>query len=240
MTEEVKAATEAAFEAGATEVVISDSHGNGENLLIERFTDDVTIVRSWPRPLGMMQGIDSSFAAAVFIGYHASTTSMTGVRAHTMSSATLTGVRLNGVAMPESGINAAIAGRFGVPVVAISGDDAAVAEAQKLIGNMEGAVVKQAISFHAAATMTPEAAQKLIREKVKAGVARRGEMRPYTLTAPIRLEVSFKHYRQAEILAYLSVVERIDSHSIRFTSRDIIEISKFLEFIDNYQSGLLP
>ena len=240
MTAEVLAAIQGARDAGATTIVVSDSHGNGENLLIERFTDDVTIVRSWPRPLGMMQGIDSSFAAAVFIGYHASTTSMTGVRAHTMSSATLTGVRLNGVAMPESGINAAIAGRFGVPVVAISGDDAAVAEAQKLIGNMEGAVVKQAISFHAAATMTPEAAQKLIREKVKAGVARRGEMRPYTLTAPIRLEVSFKHYRQAEILAYLSVVERIDSHSIRFTSRDIIEISKFLEFIDNYQSGLLP
>ena len=240
MTAEVLAAIQGARDAGATTIVVSDSHGNGENLLIERFTDDVTIVRSWPRPLGMMQGIDSSFAAAVFIGYHASTTSMTGVRAHTMSSATLTGVRLNGVAMPESGINAAIAGRFGVPIVAISGDDAAVAEAQKLIGNMEGAVVKQAISFHAAATMTPEAAQKLIREKVKAGVARRGEMRPYTVTAPIRLEVSFKHYRQAEILAYLSIVERIDSHSIRFTSRDIIEISKFLEFIDNYQSGLLP
>ena len=210
MTAEVLAAIQGARDAGATTIVVSDSHGNGENLLIERFTDDVTIVRSWPRPLGMM------------------------------SSATLTGVRLNGVAMPESGINAAIAGRLGVPIVAISGDDAAVAEAQKLIGNMEGAVVKQAISFHAAATMTPEAAQKLIREKVKAGVARRGEMRPYTVTTPIRLEVSFKHYRQAEILAYLSVVERIDSHSIRFTSRDITEISKFLEFIDNYQSGLLP
>jgi D-amino peptidase len=240
MTAEVLAAIQGARDAGATSIVVSDSHGNGENLLIERFPDDVTIVRSWPRPLGMMQGIDSSFAAAVFIGYHASTTSLTGVRAHTLSSATLTAVRLNGVAVPEAGLNAAIAGRFGVPVVAISGDDAAVAEAQKLIGNMEGAVVKQAISFHAAATMTPEAAQKLIREKVKAGVARRGELRPYTVTAPIRLEVSFKHYRQAEILAYLSVVERIDSHTIRFTSRDIIEISKFLEFMDNYQSGLLP
>jgi D-amino peptidase len=240
MTAEVLAAIQGARDAGATSIVVSDSHGNGENLLIERFPDDVTIVRSWPRPLGMMQGIDSSFAAAVFIGYHASTTSLTGVRAHTLSSATLTAVRLNGVPMPESGINAAIAGRFGVPVVAISGDDAAVAEAQKLIGNVEGAVVKQAISFHAAATMTPEAAQKLIREKVKAGVARRGELHPYTVTAPIRLEVSFKNYRQAEILAYLSVVERVDSHTIRFTSRDLIEVSKFLEFIDSYQSGLQP
>jgi len=240
MTGEALAAIAGARDAGATEIVVSDSHGNGESLLIDQFPDDVRIIRSWPRPLMMMEGIDSTFSAAVFVGYHASTTSPAGVRAHTISSANLASVSLNGVAMPEAGINAAIAGRFGVPVVAISGDDAEVAEAQKLIGNMEGAVVKQAISFHAAATMTPEAAQKLIREKVKAGVARRGEMRPYTVTAPIRLEVSFKHYRQAEILAYLSVVERIDSHSIRFTSRDIIEISKFLEFIDNYQSGLLP
>src|ERR1035437_3493195 len=152
MTAEVLAAIQGARDAGATTIVVSDSHGNGENLLIEQFPEDVTIVRSWPRPLAMMQGIDSSLAAAVFIGYHASTNSLTGARAHTMSSATLTSVELNGVAMPESGFNAAIAGHFGVPVVAISGDDAAVAEAQRLIGGIEGAVVKRAVSFHAAAT----------------------------------------------------------------------------------------
>src|SRR6478736_6272315 len=84
MTEEVKAATEAAFEAGATEVVISDSHGNGENLLIDKLPKNVTIVRSWPRPLMMMQGIDETFDGVIFIGYHTSTTNMAGVRAHTI------------------------------------------------------------------------------------------------------------------------------------------------------------
>src|SRR5437870_586575 len=83
MTEEVKAAVEAAFEAGATEVVVSDSHGNGENLLIERLPKNITIVRSWPRPLMMMQGIDETFDGVIFIGYHTSTNSMSGVRAHT-------------------------------------------------------------------------------------------------------------------------------------------------------------
>src|SRR5213079_2264810 len=86
MTEEVKAATEAAFEAGATEVVISDSHGNGENLLIEKLPKNVTVVRSWPRPLMMMQGIDETFDGVIFIGYHASTNNVAGVRAHTISS----------------------------------------------------------------------------------------------------------------------------------------------------------
>jgi D-amino peptidase len=240
MTEEVLAAIQGARDAGATTIVVADAHGNGQNLLIERFGDDVTVVRSWPRPLGMMQGIDSSFAAAVFIGYHAGTTSTTGVRAHTLSSATLTSVGLNGITVPEAGLSAAIAGYFGVPVVAISGDDVAVAEAQALLGNIEGAVVKRAVSLHSAATMTPAAARALIRARVKAGVERRGELRPYVLRAPVRLDVGFKHYRQAELLGYLSVVERTGAHTIRFGGRDILEVSKFLEFMGKYSAELTP
>src|SRR3954469_22812884 len=114
MTAEVLAAMAGAREAGATEFVISDSHGNGQSLLIDRLPSDgsVTIVRSFPRPLGMMEGIDSTFAAVIFIGYHTSTSSLTGVRAHTISSALLTKIALNGVAQSEAGINAVIAAHF--------------------------------------------------------------------------------------------------------------------------------
>src|SRR5687767_13832681 len=168
MTAEALAAIQGAREAGATEIVVSDSHGNGQNLLIDRFPADITIIRSWPRPLMMMEGIDSTFHAAIFIGYHSATTNLKGVRAHTISSARLTSVELNGVPMGESGINAAIAGHFGVPVVMISGDDAAVDEARSLLGDIEGAVVNRAISFHSAATITPEAGQNLIRQWVRA------------------------------------------------------------------------
>lgn len=240
MTAEVLAAIQGARDAGATAIVVSDSHGNGENILIERLPDDVTLVRSWPRPLMMMQGIDSSFAAAVFIGYHASTTNTAGVRAHTISSALLTRVELNGVAVPEAGINAAIAGHFGVPVVMVSGDDAAVEETQKLIGPVEGAVVKRAITFHSASTMTPQAAQAIIRARVKAGVERRAQLKPYTPAAPVRLDVTFKSYRPVELLGFLPIVERTSSHSIRYTGRSILEVSKFLEFITSYEPGLAP
>jgi D-amino peptidase len=240
MTGEALAAVSAAKEAGATEIVVSDSHGNGQSLLIERFPSDVTIIRSWPRPLMMMEGIDSTFDAAIFIGYHAGTTSQQGVRAHTISSARLTEVSLNGTPMPEGGINAAIAGHFGVPVVMVSGDDAAVAELQRLVGPVEGAVVKRAISFESAATMTPEASQALIRQKVRAALARRRQLKPYVLTTPVRLDVSFKHYRAAEILAYLPIVERTSAHSIRFVGRDIVAVSKFLEFLGTYEPGITP
>ncbi len=240
MTGEVLAAVNAAFEAGATEILVSDSHGNGQNLLIEKFPENVRIVRSWPRPLMMMEGIDETFDAAMFIGYHSSTTNPDGVRAHTMSSARLADIRLNGRSMPEAGINAAIAGHFGVPVIMISGDDAIVKEARDLIGPIEGAVVKWAISFHSAKTLTPQAAQKLIAEKVKAAIGRLSEFKPFKLKTPVTLEVTFKNYRPSQILAFLPIVDRIDAHSIRFVGKDMIEVSKFLEFMLSYEAGLTP
>ncbi len=102
------------------------------NLLIERFPSDVAIIRGSPRPLGMMEGIDSTFSAAFLIGYHSATTNPRGVRAHTISSATFSAIRINGRATAESGLNATIAGHFGVPVALISGDADPVAELKEL------------------------------------------------------------------------------------------------------------
>lgn len=242
MTGEVLAAIQGAREAGATEFVVSDSHGNGESLLLDKFPSDIpiTIVRSFPRPLGMMEGIDSSFAAVIFIGYHAATTSVTGVRAHTMSSALLTRIALNGTPQSEAGINAAIAAHFGVPVVMITGDDAIVSETKQRLGPVEGVVVKRALGFHSAATVTPEVGQARIRQQAKAAVGRRAEMKPYTMTKPVSVEVSFKNYRPVELLGYLPNVQRIDAHTVRFTGRDMIEISKFLEFVTSYDPAMTP
>jgi D-amino peptidase len=240
MTNEALAAIEGARAAGASEFVVSDSHGNGENLLIEKFPKDVQVVRSWPRPLGMMEGIDGSFSAAIFIGYHASTGNPSGVRAHTMSSANFADIRLNGVSVPEAGFNAAIAGHFNVPVVMISGDDAIVKEAKALLGDIEGGVVKTAIGFHSAKTLTPDAACGVIRDAAKRAVARLKDFKPYRVKEPVDLDIRFKNYRPSELLAYLPAVERTDSHSIRFRAKDILEASRFLEFVLHYQPDLAP
>jgi D-amino peptidase len=240
MTQEVNAAIEGAMAGGATHIVIGDSHGNGQNLLIEKLPRDVLVVRSWPRPLGMMQGIDETFAGAMFIGYHTGTTNLQGVRAHTLSSARLTDVRLKGVSVSEAGINAAIAGHFNVPIIMVSGDDAVVKETTALLGNIEGAVVKWASGFHSATTRTPDASYFVIRDKAQRAVRRIAEFKPYKLSGPIELEVRFKNYRPAEVLSYLSIVERPDAHSIRFVGKDIIEVSKFLSFINTYELSLEP
>ena len=240
MTAEALAAIEGARQGGATQFVIADSHGNEQNLLIERFPADVTIIRGTPRPLGMMEGIDSTFSAAFFIGYHSGTTNARGVRAHTISSATLAAVRINGRASAESGLNAAIAGHFGVPVALISGDADAVAELKALVPSAEGVIVKQAISFHAAATIPPDASQALIRASARAAIARLREMQPYVVRGPVQLELTYKSYTPAELMAYLPGIERVDAHTIRFTARTIVEASRFMGFAMGYRADLTP
>lgn len=240
MTADVLAAIQGAREAGATQFVVADSHGNMQNLLIERFSPDVTIVRGSPRPLQMMEGIDSTFSAAMFIGYHSATTNPRGVRAHTISSGTFAAVEVNGVPVAESGINAALAGYFGVPVVLVSGDEQAVGEVAQLVGNVEGAVVKQSIGFHAAATMTPEAGQALIRARAKAAIGRLKDFKPHVLRGPLTLDLTFKSYTPAEAMAMLPGIERRTAHTVRYQARTILDLTRFIVFATTYRSDLTP
>jgi len=233
MTAEVNAAIEAARDVGATEIVVSDSHGNGLNLLLDALPQDIELVRSWPRPLGMMEGIDDSFGAAIFIGYHASAGNTDGIAAHTMSGADFSSVKINGIEMTEGGMNALIAGHFGVPVVMISGDDAAVREVSDMLGPIEGAVVKWHISHASGRTLMPKAAQALIKEKAQAGLRRRLELKPFRIEGPLILDLTYKNDEAAEIIAYLPNVELIDNHTVRFVG-SIIELSMFIEMALGY------
>ena len=219
---------------------MSDSHGNGQNLLIEQLPEDVMIVRSWPRKLGMMHGIDESFDGVIFIGYHASTSNSAGVRAHTKSSANVTDLQLNGIHVSEGAWNAAIAGHFGVPVIMVSGGDAAVEEVMRVVGDMEGAVVKFNHGFHSATTLTPAAGLKVIREKTRAAIKRIDDFEPFLLDGPPVVRLSLKHYQPVELLAYLRDVERVDSHSIRYEARDMIDASMFIQFVLSYSVSITP
>ncbi len=237
LTAEVNAAIEGAFEAGATEILVSDSHGNGQNILIEKLPKNVQVIRSWPRPLEMMEGIDDTFDGVIFLGYHSSTDNLEGVRAHTFSSTRFTSVKINGQVMTEGSWNAAIAGHFGVPVIMVSGDDAAVNEVQALVEKIEGAVVKENISFHSAKNLHPEAATDLIRSKSNKAVKNIKSYKPYKIMTPITVEISFKNYRPAQILEYLPLFERTSSHSIKYEAKNMIEASKIIVFILSYNGA---
>ena len=240
MTQEANSAIAAAREAGATEFVVADSHGSMQNLLPDKLPPDVQIVRGTPRPLGMMQGLDASFDGVIFVGYHASTANPSGVRAHSFSSANLADVRLNGASMSEGGWNAAVAAHFGVPVLAVSGDEAAVAEVKAQVPGVEGAVVKWPYAFHSARTLTPTGARAAIEVAVRAGMARRGTSSLPRVATPVRVEVRFKSYRPAELLSWLPGAVRVDAHAVAYTVKDMPEASRFLAFVLGYQADLTP
>ncbi len=231
MTEEVNATILGAFDAGATEVVVSDSHGDGQNIDQELVDKRAKLIRAFPRPLGMMGGIDATFGAVGFVGYHAAEGRADATLAHTVSGAKIFDLKLNGVSMPEAGLNAAIAAEFGVPVVFLSGDQTICADAKQLLGPIETVAVKQATSIYSATMMHPEAARRLIRAGMKRAVERRKEFKPFLLSRPVRLELTFKRQTEAEIVSYLPNVERPRGNAILFSAPDMIQISRFFNAI---------
>jgi D-amino peptidase len=235
MTGEVNAAIAGIRESGPAEIVICDSHGNGQSLLIDKVPEDVRIVRGFPRPLEMMQGLDETFTAAMFIGYHASEWTPGAVRGHTISSARLLGVRLNGAEVSEGIYNAALAGHFGVPVALVSGDRLAVTQVQQVAASAEGAIVKEPYGYHSANTVTPARGQAMIREGAKRAMGKIGSLQPYRVTTPVALEVGFKLTIDAERAAFVPGLARSDAHNVKGTFHDMIEITKLLQVLTSLE-----
>ena len=235
MTGEVNAAIAGIRDAGPADIVVCDSHGNGQSVLIDLLPDDVRIVRGFPRPMEMMQGLDESFAAAVFIGYHASEWTANAVRGHTISSARLLGVKLNGQEVSEGIYNAALAGQFGVPIAFVSGDRLAVTQVQQVAPSAEGAIVKEPYGYHSALTVTPARGRAMIRDGLKRAMNAIGSLRPYRVTAPIALEVGFKLTLDAERAAFVPGLTRSDAHSVKGTFNDMTEITKLLQVLTSFE-----
>lgn len=233
MTAEANAAIASARRAGATDIVVADSHGNAQSLLIDQLPDDVRVVRGFPRALGMMGGLDASFDAAIFIGYHSSEYTVDSVRSHTFSSARLLGVRLNGTEVSEGIFNAALAGHFEVPAVFISGDRAAVEQLQRVLPRAGGAIVKEGLGYHAAITVTPERGRQLIDAGVELALRHLGDMPVYQLRTPITLDVGFKLTIDAEHAAFVPGLTRIDAHTVRGQFPDMVAVSNVMRVLTN-------
>lgn len=165
MTEEVNAAIRAAFNAGATYVLVSDSHNVGVNILPELLDHRAELITGTPRPLSMMEGIDSdTFDAALFIGYHAKPGTQDGGIVHNFHSR-VRDVKINGLSVGELGFNALLAGLYNVPVIMVSGDEVTIAEAKQTLGaDIHGAIVKYGIGAYSARCPHPTIARTRIYE----------------------------------------------------------------------------
>lgn len=240
MTGEVRAACEGAIAGGATDILISDSHGNGQNLLLDELPESARVIRSWPRPLGMMEGIqEGAFDAAMFVGYHAGATNRDGNLAHTIYSLVIRSIRINGELASEARISAATAGDYNVPVVLISGDHAFVEETAAFLPDALAVTTKQALGALSASSLSPARSRKLIRAAAETAMSAVGHARSFKVSTPIRLEIEFKHRLPAELLGYLSNVSRTDAYTILYEASDMSDASRFLSFVVAYEPTLL-
>lgn len=229
MTDEVNAAIQGALDAGATEVVVNDSHGDMRNLILADLNPAATLITGSPKPLSMMQGIDASFDAVVFIGYHSREGTIDGVLDHTMAGGTVYYVKVNGVEMPELGLNSLIAGYYNVPVVFIAGDKAVCDQAKEILGDRVVTLpVKEGIGRRAAKSMPLKKAHETIRKQVKSAIEQRRDMRVYKLNAPFKFEMAYFRSSQTEAPALIPGVKRINAKTIQYESNDFVEGFKLM------------
>jgi len=208
LTQEVNAAIEGAFEAGATEVLVNDAHGSMTNILIEDLDERAELISGSNKHLCQMEGIDESFDAAFFLGYHAHEGNEDAVLNHTIFGGAVTEIRRNGVVVGETAINAGIAGAYGVPVVLVAGDHILCQEARSFLGDIEVVTTKRAIDRYAARVLPPKRVQQLIKEGAKRALGRLGEIKPHTIEGPIEFQLTMKLTSMAHMCCLFPSVER--------------------------------
>jgi D-amino peptidase len=223
MTNEANAAVQGAVDAGATRVLVNDSHWTMRNLLAEELHEAAELVSGGPKQRSMMEGIDAGFDAALFIGYHARAGTRNAVLDHTYTDRVLD-ARLNGRSVGELGLNAALAGAFDVPVMLVSGDAALATEAHDLLGeDVATVIVKEAVGRHAARSLAPAVACRRIREAAtKALKRKRGKA--FTVAAPVTLEIDFSKTVEADMAEIVPGAVRTSGRTVAFTNQDYTEV----------------
>ena len=228
MTGEVRAACEGAKDAGATSILVNDSHWNMRNIIHEDLPSDVRLIRGSAKPLSMNQGLEAGVDLAAFVGYHASGGTQDAVLDHTYTDVTLYEVRVNGEKCSEARINAAVAGSYGVPVVFLSGDQNACADARAFLPWAETVEVKQAIGRFAALSLSPEAARAAIKAGIARGIREAGARgaKPYTFAAPTTLDITFTYTSKTDVASLLPGCERTTARTVRFVHDDFLTVFK--------------
>lgn len=223
LTEDVNAAIEGALDAGASEILVNEAHAGMRNVLIEDLNPKAEIITgSLGKKLCMMEGIDKSFDVAFLVGYHARAGTEAGVLSHTLT-AGIYNFWINGLLIGETGISAAQAGYYNVPIGLITGDDKVVKEAPELLGRVETVIVKVGLDRYTARCLTPKESYKRIREAAKKTVEKLAELKPYKVQAPVKFEVEFTSVGMAALASIHPRIIRETSRRISHTSKDLVE-----------------
>lgn len=226
MTDEVNAAIIGAKAAGAKEVLVNDSHGPMTNILIERLEEGACLITGNQKNMGMMEGIDASYDAVMFIGYHARHNTP-GILSHSYYGIVISEIKINGVVVGEFEFNTKVAFHYGVPVVFVSGDNALVDQVTNFDSNISTLTVKDAISRYAAKCIQPKKVHKLMEEKISTALKSSiNSVKPSKIDGGVELEIAFLNSGMAEIGLLIPGTTLIEPNRLKYNAKDIIEAYK--------------
>ena len=223
MTAEVNVAIEGALAGGADQIIVADSHFGSTNILIEELNPVAELVCGNPRPFSMMQGISADVDAVFVIGSHAASGTGAAIIEHTWNLHVVQ-LSLNGQVMGETGINAAVAGAYGAPVLLVTGDKAVTKEARALLGEIETVTVKEAVTQTAAKCLHPKVVQKRIREAAERAL--KLSVPPYVLSSPITVQIVFQRAGQAAMAEMMPGTRLVDGRTVEWTGEDMPTVYK--------------
>lgn len=231
MTNEANAAIEGALDAGATEIVVNDSHGTMRNIMPAFLRKEAKLISGTPKKLGMMEGIQKGFDAAAFVGYHTRASSQ-GVLNHTYNGRVIRSVTINDIGMGEFGINALIAGEYKVPTVFVSGCHLLVEESKTLVPNIYAAQVKETVNRVSTMSLHPERSCELIKSRVTEALKNYHSIEPYVLSDDtFTFDVQFLSTLSADIAEILPYITRKDPSSITFKAASVVEGFRILRSV---------
>lgn len=218
MMKEINAAIDGCFAGGASEVIVHEAHGFDLDALDPR----ARIVRGG----NLINTLDASFDAMMFVGQHAMSLTQDGVLAHTGSSRSIVEIRINGDPVGEMAIFGAVAGHHNVPVVFVSGDRAGCREARALFGDIETAEVMEGLGNHSAICLSNAAACELIREGAKLALTGKEPTTPLKYPAPITMSIRLKAPALADTFCLIPGTRRVDSTTVSYQADDYLEVFK--------------
>lgn len=231
MTEEASSAVRGVLAAApAAEVSIADAHGSFTNMIPELLDSRARLVRGKPRPLAMIEGIQGGFDAAMFVGYHGRAGTGESVLSHTFTG-TLSDVRVNSRSFGEIGLNAAVAGHFGVPILLVTGDASVHTEVRDLLPGTDTVVVKRSIGQYAVDSVHPARAREMIERRVSEAIGGVREVSPFVVSGPVSLEVDVTIPAYADQAMVIPGIERTGGRSLAYEAQDYLTAYRIVRLI---------
>lgn len=229
MVEDANAAIRGAFEGGATDVLVNDSHGGQRNLLPEDLDPRARLISHSFKRHGMMEGLDSTFDAVLFVGYHAKAGSPRGVFAHT-GSGVVADLQVNGLSVGEGGMNAILARWYGVPVVLVTGDDVAIEQQKATAPDVRGVIVKRAINTRAVELLPLVEARRNIQQAARDAVAGARKGRPERL-AQYTVRMTFPNPNIPEVVTAFREVKLVTPTTVEFSRESMPDAYRLIRVL---------